>query len=129
MIRLRKLGTNASWIILFALFILVSCKKDKSDKENSKVPACAVQLFDGDHFKDVNIVVKGPGEFSSLKNLPGAKKDWNDEADSFKAGENATVTFWTQPDFKGDSVVYEPETEKPSIDEPSSMKIRCNGEE
>lgn len=120
------------FVMLFALssFLLLSCAKDNNpgddngndDPENS----CYVILFDGDNYTDDTILVKGSGEFSNLNNLPNSDKDWDDEADSFKAGKNTTVTFYSEPDFKGESVTYEKGAQKPSVDEPRSMKIVCN---
>lgn len=119
--------TKTVFISLIALFgmALFSCDKDVSEGVEPE-GSCYIILYDGDNFKDDKITINGPDEYPSLKNLPGSSKDWNDEADSFKAGKTATVTFWTETDFKGDSITFDPGTENPSIDEPSSMKIRCN---
>lgn len=116
-----------SVIALFALS-LISCSSDDDDTKPPVEPEsdCYVQLFDGDNFKDDNITIDGPGEFSTLENLSGANKDWNDEADSFKAGKNTTITFWTKTNFEGDSITFEKGAEVPSVDEPSSMKIKCD---
>jgi hypothetical protein len=90
------------------------------------ISGCNVTLYDGDNYKDDHITVDGPGEFSNLKNLPDAEKDWSKEADSFKAGDNAVVIFWSKTDFEGDSTKYDAGAEKASIDnEPASMKIKC----
>lgn len=114
---------------LIALFTLtfMSCKDDDDDNTVPAEPdnGCYVQLFDGDNYKDDHITIKGAGEFRSLDSLPGANKNWNDEADSFKAGKNTVVTFWTKTNFEGDSIVYKKGAKMPSVDEPSSMKIRC----
>lgn len=114
-------------LFMFTSVLLFSCAKN-DDPGNPEDPKgdCYVHLFDGDNFTDDNIVVKGPGEFSDLKNLPGAKKDWDDEADSFKSGKNTTVTFYSEPGFQGESVTYKNGDQKSSMDEPRSMKIVCN---
>lgn len=123
-----KILKNLSFaaLILALTFITMSCNGD-DDKKDPTDPrgSCSVQLFDGDNFTDDNITVKGPGEFPSLENLPGSSKNWNDEADSFKASSQAIITLWTETEFRGDSITYEAGAEKPSVDEPSSMKIRC----
>lgn len=114
---------------LFVLLVdtsLISCSDD--DEKNSpttQLGDCYVHLFDGDNFKGDNIIVAGPGEFPNLDNLPGSTKNWSDEADSFKSGENTRVVMWTEFNFQGDSVVYEGATEMASVDEPFSMKIYC----
>lgn len=114
-------------VIGFSGFGLQSCSNDDDNGGGQSGDGeCYVHLFDGDNYKDDNIVVKGPGDFPTLADLPGADKDWNDEADSFKAGKNTTVTMWTKTNFEGDSIVYRKGAHEPSIDEPSSMKIRCD---
>lgn len=106
-------------------FSIATAADSETDKPAGELPPCAVHLFDGKNYKDDNIIVTGPGEFSDLSKLPNSKKDWNDEADSFKAGANAVVTFYTKTNFEGESVTYEKGAQKPKIDEPSSMKITC----
>lgn len=115
-------------IIGFSGFGLQSCSNDDDNDggSGSTDGECYVYLFDGDNYKDDNIVVKGPGDFPILADLPGANKDWNDEADSFNSGKNTTVTMWPKTNFEGDSIVYRKGAQEPSIDEPSSMKIRCD---
>lgn len=116
-------------IALPATLLTAGCKKDQN-KNPEQAEACEVQLFDGDNFKDDHITLKGPGEFPDMNKLPGAKKDWDDEADSFKAGKNAIVTIWTAPDFEGDSTVYDAGAQKATLsNEPRSMKIRCTADE
>ena len=82
---------------------------------NAPDNTCFVQLIDRDNYTEDNITIKGPEEFSNLKNLSGADKNWNDKADSFKSGKNNNITFYTETDFKGERVTYEGGTEKPSF--------------
>lgn len=86
---------------------------------------CSVRLFDGDHFSDDSIEITKPGRYANLKKLPGAKQDWTDEADSLKVGAGATVTIWEHEGFKGASKTYQPGSEVPSVDEASSLELRC----
>jgi|LSQX01.3.fsa_nt_gb hypothetical protein len=125
---MKKYPNSPILLLFFAFFFIVSisfsaCSKD----EVGKIPEdkCYVHLFDGENYKGDNIIIDGPGEFANLKSLPGTRKDWDDEADSFKSGENTTVIFWTRTDFRGDSIVYKNGAKKASIDEPRSMKIIC----
>lgn len=115
-------------LLVVSVPVLQSCSSDDDGKGNgqTEVSDCTVQLFDGDHYKDDQIIIKGPGEFADLSKLPGANKDWNDEADSFKAGKNVTVTMWTKTNFQGDSITYQKGAHEPSVDEPSSLKITCD---
>lgn len=112
---------------LSSIFLLFGCSKNHDDNNQGEPDdSCYVQLFDGDNYTDDNIIVIGPGEYSNLSNLPGADKDWTNEADSFKSGKTTTVTFYTEPDFKGESMTYKGGDSNPSMDEPRSMKITCN---
>lgn len=123
-----KLKSTIFILSLCSIFLLVSCSKDNGNNDQPDPDdACYVQLFDGDRYTDDNIIIKGAGEYANLENLPGATKNWDDEADSFKSGKNTTVTFYTEPDFKGESVTYRNGAEEPSMDEPRSMKITCGG--
>lgn len=124
-----KLYSTISVLIAVFLFgsFVYSCKNDDNNKTGlADTPDCAVQLFDGNNYTDDTILIQGPGEFPNLETLPGSGKNWNDEADSFKAGKNASVTMWSKTNFQGDSITYEKGAHKPTINEPSSMKIRCN---
>ncbi|MBE9012623.1 hypothetical protein IQ250_20700 [Pseudanabaenaceae cyanobacterium LEGE 13415] len=88
---------------------------------------CSVHLWDGKNFKDSDIVISGAGQYSNLRNLPGANgKNWEDEADSLKVGSAATVKAYKEENFKGSSVTYKPGTQHPKLsEEPSSLEITC----
>src|SRR5690625_5105724 len=110
---MKKMPKMLSGVLIVAvvatLLLVAGCKDKDNDTPNPDEPdvACELTLFDGDNFSDDHITLKGPGEFPDLNNLADADKDWDDEADSFKAGENAVVTFFTEPNFEGDSTVYD----------------------
>lgn len=90
---------------------------------------CWVHLFDGDNFdeSDDNLKLTEAGEYENLENLPGADKDWTDEADSIKVGSSAKVEIFDQRDFKGKSQTLEAGSEHPDVDdEPYSLKMTCN---
>lgn len=137
--RLRNYFSGTIFFTFITLFVFaVGCssnnndnpspKPDPDQNDDSTMTVCEIILFDGDRFKDDSIVLKGSGEFADLSNLPDADKDWDDEADSFKAGENAIATFYSKPDFKGDSVVFDAGAKESSVEEPRSIKIRCKDE-
>jgi hypothetical protein len=123
---INKIKWTVPLILLLPTLIIASCNNNDNPTNNKPDSDCYVQLFDGDHYTDDSITIKGPGAFSTLNKLPNATQDWNDEADSFKSGKDATVTFWTKTDFKGDSTTYQQGAEKPSVEEPSSIKIKCS---
>lgn len=89
---------------------------------------CFIHFFDGDDFdeNDDNFKLTEPGEYESLKDLPGADQDWSDEADSLKVGESASVTVYSEENFEGDSQDLDPGTEQPDADlAPQSLKMTC----
>lgn len=89
---------------------------------------CSVHLFDDDNFdeSDDHFVLRETGRYETLANLPGAARDWTDEADSIRLGADATVTIWADTDFHGQSVTLEPGSEHPDLDsEPSSLEMTC----
>lgn len=90
---------------------------------------CYVHLFDGDDFDedDSNFILTEPGRYEDLRDLPGADKDWSDEADSLKVGPSATVTIWSEPGFSGTETKLEAGSEEPDLDdEPESLELECN---
>jgi hypothetical protein len=106
------------------VFVATECD---AKEPSSDTPACSVHLFDGSHFKDSDIVIKGPSKLKNLKDLPGSDgKNWDDEADSLKVGSAATVDAWKEKNFKGKHKTYKPGTKHPSVSEPSSLKITCD---
>ncbi len=124
----RKFCTRAAILALSAFFIFImGCNKDNDNNKVSPQPkdSCQVILFDGDQFEDDTISLEGSGSYPDLSNLPHANKDWDDEADSFKAGKNAIVKIFTKPNFQGDSTVYGPGAQEPSVDSVRSIKITC----
>lgn len=98
------------------------------DSSNSD-DGCWVHLFDGDNFdeSDDNFKLTEPGEYKNLEKLPGADKDWTDEADSIKVGSSATVEIFDKRDFKGNSQTLDAGSEHPDVDdEPYALKMTCN---
>lgn len=90
---------------------------------------CYIHLFDGDDFDktDDNFKLTKSGDYESLKDLPGADENWNDEADSAKVGSAATVKIWKKKGFKGKSKTLKPGSKHPSLSpEPSSLKMTCD---
>lgn len=119
----------AAALCLFASLAIATqaSAADRSAGSGANDPACSVHLWDGKNFSDSDIVIRGPGKFGNLRDLPGANgKDWNDEADSLKVGSAATVKAWKKKDFQGASQTYGPGSEHPKLDdEPSSLEISC----
>lgn len=123
----ERFRPGAGTALLLTGILLAVCGGSDAASHRAGTPdgACWVQLFDGDRYADDSVFIAGPGEFPALDALPGTDKNWDDEADSFQSGEDATVTFWPERNFQGKPVVHERGAREPAIDEPGSLKIAC----
>ncbi|HLR37825.1 MAG TPA: hypothetical protein VK084_07260 [Chitinophagaceae bacterium] len=124
----HKLISGFLTLSLFSIILITTGCSDDNDNNPKppKISDCEVLLFDGDNFSDNYIVLEGSGQYPDLSNLPNSKTDWTDEADSFKAGERAVVTFYSKPNFQGDSTVFDMGAQKGSLNHsPQSIKIQC----
>jgi hypothetical protein len=97
---------------------------------------CWVHVFDDKNYDvtDDNHKICGPGKWPNLRNLIGAAKiSWGDEIESFKLGPRATVIVWSNENYTGESVTFNPGSTIPSLkasnptlsDNISSIEIRC----
>jgi hypothetical protein len=62
---------------------------------------CFIEIFEDDNFDadDPHVVLQGPKEYASLKDIKG--KDWSNDIESVIVGSNATVRAYEDKDFKG----------------------------
>lgn len=89
---------------------------------------CWVHLFEEDDFDetDDNYRLTEPGRYADLNNLAGAADDWTDEAESIRVGPEATVTFWSETEFRGQPTELGPGSERADLDEePESLELTC----
>ena len=92
---------------------------------------CYIEVFDDDDFDmdDAHYKIQGPKEFASLKDVGG--KNWNNDIESVIVGSNARVQAYSDKDFKGTQLAFEPGQRVPNLgkldmkDEIESMKISC----
>lgn len=87
-----------------------------------------MDLFDGENFDpdDDHYRLTRPGSYVDLAHLPGADKDWTDEADGVRVGPRATVVIYAKTNFAGTSRVLKPGSEIPDLEpEPSSLRMAC----
>jgi hypothetical protein len=69
--------------------------------------------FDGEHAHDR---IDGPGEWPTMRNLPGAKKeDWGNAIDSVLVGPHARVHMWTEEAYSGTHHEFGPNTKVPKM--------------
>ena len=69
---------------------------------------CFIEIFEDDNFDadDPHVVLQGPKEYASLKNIGG--KDWANDIESVIVGSNATVRAYEDKDFKGTELAFVP---------------------
>ncbi len=92
---------------------------------------CFIEIFEDDHFDvdDPHVVLQGPKEYATLKNLAG--KDWSNDIESVIVGSNATVRAYEDKDFKGTEIAFASGQRVPNLgkldmaNDIESMKISC----
>jgi hypothetical protein len=92
---------------------------------------CWIEIFEDDGFDqdDPHVVLQGPKEYATLKNLAG--KDWSNDIESVIVGSNAMVRAYEDKDFKGTEVAFAPGQRVPNLgkldmaNDIESLKISC----
>jgi hypothetical protein len=92
---------------------------------------CFMEIFEDDNFDvdDPHVVLQGPKEYATLKNLAG--KDWSNDFESVIVGSNATVRAYEDKDFKGTEIAFAPGQRVPNLgkldmaNDIESLKISC----
>jgi len=92
---------------------------------------CFMEIFEDDDFDadDPHVVLQGPKEYATLKNLAG--KDWSNDIESVIVGSNATVRAYEDKDFKGTEIAFAPGQRVPNLgkldmaNDIESLKITC----
>lgn len=92
---------------------------------------CWIEVFDDTKYddKDPHLILQGPKEYATLKDLQG--KDWNNDIESVIVGSGATVRAYKERDFKGPEVVFVSGQRIPKLsnlgmsNDIESMKIAC----
>ena len=92
---------------------------------------CFIEIFEDDNFDvdDPHVVLQGPKEYATLKNLAG--KDWSNDIESVIVGSNATVRAYEDKDFKGTEIAFAPGQRVPNLgkldmaNDIESLKITC----
>src|SRR5918993_4294868 len=92
---------------------------------------CFIEVFEDDNFDpdDPHVVLQGPKEYATLKNLAG--KDWSNDIESVIVGSNATVRAYEDKDFKGTELALLPGQRVKNLgkldmaNDIESMKITC----
>lgn len=96
-------------MIVASVLVLTGLQAHAADMETQAVDKnCFIEIFEDDNFDpdDPHVVLQGPKEYASLKNIAG--KDWANDIESVIVGSNATVRTYEDKDFKGTELALMP---------------------
>lgn len=119
-------------LMLTAALALAGLPASAADLEMQVVDKnCFIEIFEDDNFDadDPHVVLQGPKEYATLKNLAG--KDWSNDIESVIVGSNATVRAYEDKDFKGTELAFAPGQRVPNLgkldmaNDIESLKIAC----
>ena len=119
-------------VAIAALLALTGLPAHAADLELQVVDKnCFIEIFEDDNFDvdDPHVVLQGPKEYATLKNLAG--KDWSNDIESVIVGSNATVRAYEDKDFKGTEIAFAPGQRVPNLgkldmaNDIESLKIAC----
>lgn len=93
---------------------------------------CWVEIYEDDNYDkdDPHLMIQGPAEFATLKDLKG--RNWNDDIESVIVGPNATVKAYKDKDFKGTEIAFTSNQRVPNLgkldmsNEIESMRVSCH---
>lgn len=118
--------------IMAMLLALAAFPASAADLELQVVDKnCFMEIFEDDDFDadDPHVVLQGPKEYATLKNLAG--KDWSNDIESVIVGSNATVRAYEDKDFKGTEIAFAPGQRVPNLgkldmaNDIESLRITC----
>lgn len=119
-------------LMMAAALTLAGIPVHAADMETQVVDKnCFIEVFEDDNFDpdDPHVVLQGPKEYATLKNLAG--KDWSNDIESVIVGSNATVRAYEDKDFKGTEVAFVPGQRAANLgkldmaNDIESLKISC----
>ena len=90
---------------------------------------CFVHVWDAPKLAGTSDFINGPRDYPTLRDLPGGRL-WRNRIRSAATGPVATVTLWTDENFRGGSFTLRPDTEYPGfpealVAEAESMNVLC----
>jgi hypothetical protein len=85
---------------------------------------CYVTVFDQPGFRGIGDVLNGPGRWPSLEGLRQTRRDgWRNQIRSLLVGKAATVTVFTDADFRGESRQFAAQSDHPQLEDSFSGRI------
>jgi hypothetical protein len=119
-------------LILALVLVFTGLAAHAADMEMQAVDKnCFIEIFEDDNFDvdDPHVVLHGPKEYASLKDIKG--KDWSNDIESVIVGSNATVRAYEDKDFKGTELAFLPGQRVQNLgkldmaNDIESLKIAC----
>ena len=119
-------------LVLALALVLTGLPAHAADMEVQTIDKnCFIEIFEDDNFDndDPHIVLQGPKEYASLKNI--GNKDWANDIESVIVGSNATVRAYEDTDFRGTELAFLPGQRVMNLskldmaNDIESMKIVC----
>lgn len=119
-------------LMLVSLLVLAGLPAHAADMDRRAVDKnCFIEIFEDDNFDpdDPHVVLQGPKEYASLKDIGG--KDWSNDIESVIVGSNATVRAYEDKDFKGTELSLLPSQRVQNLgkldmaNDIESIKIAC----
>ena len=81
-------------------------------------------VFDQSNYRGTGDLLDGPGRWATLDALRDTRQDsWRNRIRSLRTGQTATLTVYTDENFKGDVHRYAPQTSLPQLDASISARI------
>ena len=95
--------------------------------------ACYAEIFEDNDFDkdDPHVTIQGPSQIANLKDYSG--RNWNNDIESIIVGPNATMTVYSDKDFKGTELVLPANKRVAQLgdlnmsDQIESIKLTCGG--
>ncbi|MBI1848963.1 MAG: hypothetical protein HYR85_01325 [Planctomycetes bacterium] len=108
---------------LFLSIAYAACSSHKAripaNPNPASIDGCWVDVFDADDFNGdkAHDRIAGPGEWSTLRDLPGAAKvDWANKIDSLIVGPHARLHVWKDEGFESTHWEFGPKTQVASLE-------------
>jgi len=97
----------------------------------SLVDGCWAEIYEDDDFDqdDPHVILKGPFESATLKDLAG--RNWNNDIESIVMGPRATMYAYKDKDFKDTEIVFAPNQRVKNLSEVKmkndieSLRLKC----
>lgn len=97
-------GRIASLLLLAA--VTIACGSSRQAYSGRTLPhpdGCFVEVWDQPRFTGMSDFINGPRRYETLRSMPGAR-NWSDRIRSVKLGPHASLTVWSEEQFRGKAI-------------------------